>query len=71
MSQANEGGPIALSFADYELDLAPHLGGSVAALRWRGQDVLRPAARGAAHAIDTASFPSRANGTPRRAPHVA
>lgn len=57
MSQENAGRPIALSFGDYELDLAPHLGGAVAALRWRGVDLLRPTAKHAAHAVDTASFP--------------
>lgn len=57
MSQANAGRPIALSFGDYELDIAPHLGGGVAALRWRGRDLLRPAAKDAAHAVDMASFP--------------
>ncbi|MGH6951826.1 MAG: aldose 1-epimerase [Vitreimonas sp.] len=57
MSQVNEGALIALSFGDYELDLAPRLGGSAATLRWRGHDLLRPAAKDAAHAVDTASFP--------------
>ena len=57
MSHKHAGAPIALFFGDYELDIAPQLGGAVAALRWRGQDVLRPTLPNAAHAGDTASFP--------------
>ena len=57
MSQKTHGSRITLSCGDHELEIAPQLGGAVTAMRWRLQDVLRPAGMSASHAIETASFP--------------
>jgi aldose 1-epimerase len=57
MLKAKQGPRIALTCGDLDLEIAPQLGGAVTALRWRGQDVLRPAGNGARHAIETACFP--------------
>ncbi len=43
---------IRLAGGDIELDLAPEVGGGIARLTWRGQDILRPAAADAVAGID-------------------
>lgn len=44
-----------LATADYRLLLEPERGGSIAALQWRGRDLLRPSRVGSI--LETASFP--------------
>lgn len=46
-----------LESGDWEAELRPDIGGSLAALRWRGVDVLRPMPEGAAGPLEAACFP--------------
>ena len=46
-----------LESSDWEAELLPDLGGAMAALRWRGVDVLRPMAEGATGPLDTSCIP--------------
>jgi len=48
---------ISLRHGDWEAELLPELGGSIAALRHRGIDVLRPTPAGARDPLQTACFP--------------
>jgi aldose 1-epimerase len=60
MSSPNARQRVALSHGDVALDLAPEVGGGIAAFTWRGRNVMRPAS-GAALAADDplglSSFP--------------
>jgi aldose 1-epimerase len=46
-----------LARGDWSLELAPAVGGAIAALVWRGQDLLRPAPPGATDPLAMSSFP--------------
>lgn len=46
-----------LSAGDWQADIAPESGGAVAALSWRGGDVLRPTPAGTTAIFDFACFP--------------
>ncbi len=48
---------IRLAAGDWHATLRPELGGAVAALSWRGQDVMRPTPEGADDPLQTACFP--------------
>ncbi|WP_267393799.1 MULTISPECIES: aldose 1-epimerase [unclassified Sphingomonas] len=48
---------ISLTYAGWDVDLLPALGGAVAALRRGGADIFRPTAPGADHPLLTACFP--------------
>lgn len=48
---------IELVHGDWRLDVAPHLGGSIARLRWRDIDVLRPIPAGSHDALESGCFP--------------
>ncbi len=46
-----------IASGDYEVGLDPDTGGGIAFLRWRGRDVLRPAASDAKGPLDLSCFP--------------
>lgn len=48
---------IELVHGDWRLDVAPHLGGSIARLRWRGLDVLRPMPANSHDVLQSSCFP--------------
>lgn len=48
---------IEIAAGDWFLQLAPTLGGAITALRYRGEDVLRPASPDAVHPLQTSCFP--------------
>lgn len=48
---------VTLAATGWEATLLPALGGSIASLRYRGADILRPTPASADHPLDTASFP--------------
>ncbi len=48
---------IGLARGDWLLMLRPELGAAVTRLTWRGHDILRPTRDGAAHPLETGSFP--------------
>lgn len=48
---------IELVHGDWRLDVAPHLGGSIARLRWRGLDVLRPMPANSHDVLLSSCFP--------------
>jgi len=48
---------IRLHSGAWEAELRPEIGGALAALRWRGRDVLRPMPAGATSPLDSACFP--------------
>lgn len=48
---------IELVRGDWRLDVAPHLGGSIARLRWRDVDVLRPIPAGSHDVLESGCFP--------------
>lgn len=53
-------GPLRLAAGDTELDLAPAVGGSIAAFRWRGRDIMRaatPAALAQRDPLGMGAFP--------------
>jgi aldose 1-epimerase len=51
--------PLTLRAGEFEVLLAPQRGGAIAALRWRGLDLLRPGPAGgeATHPVDLGCFP--------------
>lgn len=48
---------IALEAGDWRLTILPEVGGSIARLTWRGEDVMRPTPDGATDPLQTACFP--------------
>lgn len=48
---------IELVHGDWRLDVAPHLGASIARLTWRGRDVLRPMPVGSSDVLEASCFP--------------
>ena len=48
---------IALQSGDWEAEVRGEIGGAIAALRWRGTDVLRPMPSGASEPLQSACFP--------------
>ena len=48
---------ISISGADYSLDVLPEVGGAIAALRFRGVDILRPTPPATDEPFETAAFP--------------